>query len=95
MLPEWTDYNGHMNLAFYIHLFDSSWEVLLEKFNIGESSAKNEKRTTFAVESRTTYDMEVKVGDHILFGKWSGTEATIDGVELLIMQQSDIMGIIE
>ena len=65
ILPEWTDYNGHMNLAFYIHLFDSSWEVLLEKFNIGEDSAKNEKRTTFAVESHTTYDMEVKVGDEV------------------------------
>tara|TARA_B110000196_G_C20969343_1_gene577893 strand:- start:241 stop:708 length:468 start_codon:yes stop_codon:yes gene_type:complete len=65
VLPEWTDYNGHMNLAFYIHLFDSSWEVLLEKFNIGEDSAKNEKRTTFAVESHTTYDMEVKVGDEV------------------------------
>ena len=62
---EWTDYNGHLNLAFYIHLFDSSWEVLLEKFNIGENSAKNEKRTTFAVESHTTYDMEVKVGDEV------------------------------
>ena len=65
VLQEWTDYNGHMNLAFYIHLFDSSWEVLLEKFNIGENSAKNEKRTTFAVESHTTYDMEVKVGDEV------------------------------
>ena len=65
VLPEWTDYNGHMNLAFYIHLFDSSWEVLLEKFNIGEHSAKNEKRTTFAVESHTTYDMEVKVNDEV------------------------------
>ena len=62
---EWTDYNGHMNLAFYIHLFDSSWEVLLEKFNIGEESAINQKRTTFAVESHTTYDMEVKVGDEV------------------------------
>ena len=62
---EWTDYNGHMNLAFYIHLFDSSWEVLLEKFNIGAESAKNQKRTTFAVESHTTYDMEVKVGDEV------------------------------
>jgi acyl-CoA thioester hydrolase len=65
VLPEWTDYNGHMNLAFYIHLFDSSWEVLLEKFNIGQNSAKNEKRTTFAVESHTTYDMEVKVHDEV------------------------------
>ena len=62
---EWTDYNGHMNLAFYIHLFDSSWEVLLEKFNIGEESAKSQKRTTFAVESHTTYDMEVKVGEEV------------------------------
>ena len=63
VLPEWTDYNGHMNLAFYIHLFDSSWEVLLEKFNIGENSAKNENRTTFAVESHTKYIKEVKEGD--------------------------------
>jgi len=62
---EWTDYNGHMNLAFYIHLFDASWEVLLENFNIGEDAAKNHKRTTFAVESHTTYDMEVKVGDEV------------------------------
>ena len=38
---------------------------------------------------------EVKAGDRVLFGKWSGTEATIDGVELLIMKESDIMGIIE
>ena len=42
----------------------------------------------------TIAPMEVKVGDQILFGKWSGTEATIDGQELLIMQESDIMGII-
>ena len=41
---EWTDYNGHMNLAFYIHLFDAGWEVLLQKFNMGEDSAKKEKK---------------------------------------------------
>ncbi|WP_371037454.1 MULTISPECIES: co-chaperone GroES [unclassified Rhodosalinus] len=39
--------------------------------------------------------MDVKEGDHILFGKWSGTEVTIDGEELLIMKESDILGIIE
>ena len=60
---DWTDYNGHMNLAFYIHLFDAGWEVLLQKFNMGEDSAKKEKKTTFAVESHTTYDKEVKEGD--------------------------------
>jgi len=39
--------------------------------------------------------LEVKAGDKILFGKWSGTEVKLDGQELLIMKESDIMGIIE
>jgi len=39
--------------------------------------------------------LEVKAGDRILFGKWSGTEVKIDGEELLIMKESDIMGIVE
>ncbi len=38
--------------------------------------------------------LDVKAGDKILFGKWSGTEVTIDGDELIIMNESDIMGII-
>jgi chaperonin GroES len=39
--------------------------------------------------------LDVKAGDRILFGKWSGTEVKIDGEDLLIMKESDIMGIIE
>jgi chaperonin GroES len=39
--------------------------------------------------------LDVKSGDRVLFGKWSGTEVKIDGEELLIMKESDIMGIIE
>ena len=62
---EWADYNGHMNLAFYIHLFDTAWEVLLGKFDIGEESAIIQKKTTFAVESHTTYNKELKVGDEV------------------------------
>jgi len=38
--------------------------------------------------------MDVKAGDKILFGKWSGTEITLDGEELLIMKESDILGLI-
>ena len=41
------------------------------------------------------HKLDVKKGDRILFGKWSGTEVKIDGDELLIMKESDIMGIIE
>ncbi len=39
--------------------------------------------------------LDVKAGDTVLFGKWSGTEVKIDGEELLIMKESDIMGVIE
>ena len=39
--------------------------------------------------------MCVKKGDRVLFGKWSGTEVTIDGEELLIMKESDVLGIVE
>ena len=39
--------------------------------------------------------LDVKVGDRVLFGKWSGTEIKIDGTDLLIMKESDIMGIID
>ncbi|MCA0199632.1 MAG: co-chaperone GroES [Proteobacteria bacterium] len=46
-------------------------------------------------ESGKLVPLDVKKGDRILFGKWSGTEVKIDGKELLIMKESDIMGIIE
>jgi chaperonin GroES len=39
--------------------------------------------------------IDLKVGDKVLFGKWSGTEVKLDGVELLIMKESDIMGVLE
>ena len=39
--------------------------------------------------------LDVKAGDRVLFGKWSGTEVKIDGEELLIMKESDIMGVVE
>jgi len=46
-------------------------------------------------EDGKIHPLDVKKGDRILFGKWSGTEVKIDGDELLIMKESDIMGIIQ
>jgi chaperonin GroES len=51
------------------------------------SGARNEQGQVVA--------LDVKAGDRILFGKWSGTEVKLDGEELLIMKESDIMGVIE
>jgi chaperonin GroES len=46
-------------------------------------------------ESGKLVPLDVKAGDRVLFGKWSGTEVKIDGEELLIMKESDVMGVIE
>lgn len=46
-------------------------------------------------ESGKLVPLDVKVGDTIMFGKWSGTEVKVDGQELLIMKESDIMGVVE
>jgi chaperonin GroES len=46
-------------------------------------------------ETGVLVPMEVKAGDRVLFGKWSGTEVKLDGEELLIMKESDILGIID
>jgi len=57
-----------------------------EVVSVGPGSTNEDGKTT---------PMDVKAGDRVLFGKWSGTEVTIDGEELLIMKESDIMGEIE
>ena len=46
-------------------------------------------------ESGKLLPLDLKTGDRILFGKWSGTEVKIDGEELLIMKESDVMGVVE
>ena len=62
---EWTDYNKHMNVAYYVLVFDESWEVMLQKFKMGENSAKTSQMSTMAVESHITYNNEVKEGDEV------------------------------
>ena len=65
IINDWTDYNGHMNLAFYILVFDKGAEEILSKFKMGEQSAKTTKKTTMAVESHTTYNNEVKENEEV------------------------------
>ena len=63
---DWTDYNGHMNVAYYVLIFDLfGAEVLMDKFNMGEESAKKMKKSTMVVESHITYNQEVKEGDEV------------------------------
>ena len=62
---EWTDYNNHMNMAYYVLVFDQIWEKILEKFKMGELSAKTTNMSTMVVETHTTYNNEVKEGDEV------------------------------
>ena len=65
IIKEWTDYNNHMNLSYYILVFDLAAEVMLSKFKMGEHSAKTTKKSTMVVETHTTYNNEVKEGDDV------------------------------
>ena len=65
IIKEWTDYNNHMNLSYYILVFDLGAEVMLSKFQMGEHSAKTTKKSTMVVETHTTYNNEVKEGDNV------------------------------
>ena len=65
IVNEWTDYNNHMNLSFYILVFDKAAEKILSKFNMGEEAAIKTKRSTMVVETHTTYNKEVKEDDDV------------------------------
>ena len=66
IIKDWTDYNGHMNVAYYVLIFDIfGAEILMNKFKMGEHSAKTTKKSTMVVETHTTYSQEVKEGDEV------------------------------
>ena len=62
---EWTDYNGHLNVAYYVYVFDMAADVMLDNFKMGGVSAKKDKKSTFVVEMHTNYNQEVKLGEEV------------------------------
>ena len=60
IINKWIDYNNHLNMTYYVLIFDKAWEVMLEKFQMGETSAKKTNKSTMVVETHTTYNNEVK-----------------------------------
>ncbi|HKM61110.1 MAG TPA: thioesterase family protein [Acidisphaera sp.] len=61
--PEWIDYNGHMNLAYYVLVFDHATDVLFDTLGIGAHYVGQGHCSMFAVETHTLYEREVHVGD--------------------------------
>ena len=65
VIKEWTDYNGHLNVAFYVRIFDIAADIMLDNFNMGGISAKKDKKTTFVAEMHTIYNQEVRLGEEV------------------------------
>jgi len=65
VIKEWTDYNGHLNVAFYVHVFDIAADIMLDNFRMGGHSAKQDKKTTFVAEMYTAYKQEVRLGEEM------------------------------
>ena len=65
VIKEWTDYNDHLNVAFYVHVFDIAADVMLDSFKMGGQSAKENQKTTFVAEMYTAYKQEVRLGEEI------------------------------
>ena len=66
VIEEWIDYNDHMNVSYYLLIFDKyGADKLNEIFKMGELSAKTTKKSTMIVESHITYNQELKVNDEV------------------------------
>lgn len=64
---EWIDYNGHMNVAYYLLAFDHATDAVLDRFGIGKSYAQAENRSVFVVDAHLTYSREVTEGAPLRF----------------------------
>ncbi len=81
-------------------MIPNQWYAILESGEVKPGkpvgvTRMGEKLVLWRDEKGQLQPLDVKAGDRVLFGKWSGTEVKIDGVEYLIMKESDIMGVIE
>ena len=63
VLPDWIDRNGHMNLAYYVVLFDQATDVLFEALGVGSRFTGQTGTSLFIVETHTTYERELRVGE--------------------------------
>ena len=65
IIKEWTDYNNHLNVAYYVRVFDIAADIMLDNFKMGGQSAKKDKKTTFVAEMHTIYNQEVRLGEEV------------------------------
>jgi len=70
VLPEWIDHNGHMNLAYYVVLFDQATDLLFDALGIGSAYRSATGNGTFAVEAHTLWERELLVAERVRVASW-------------------------
>jgi acyl-CoA thioester hydrolase len=65
VLPEWIDVNGHMNMAYYVVLFDQATDLMYDTLGIGQAYRDATGNSTFTAETHTRYEREVHVGERV------------------------------
>ena len=63
--PDWVDYNGHMNVAYYVLIFDHATDAFLEKIGMNEAHREATGSSVFVAEAHITYDNEVMAGERV------------------------------
>ncbi len=104
--PEWIDYNGHMNVAYYVLAFDHATDRFLDLIDLGHDYMKRTNNSSFVLETHVTYAREVKRGDplrftlqlldadekrlHYYFEMFHGTEGYLAATSELISMHVDL-----
>jgi acyl-CoA thioester hydrolase len=65
VLPEWIDANGHMNLAYYVVLFDQATDLMYDTLGVGQAYREATGNSTFTAETHTLYEREVRSGERV------------------------------
>jgi acyl-CoA thioester hydrolase len=64
--PQWIDYNGHMNVAFYVLAFDKATDGLLDHLGLGETYRRTTDRSVYVLEAHVSYERELRLGEPLL-----------------------------
>jgi acyl-CoA thioester hydrolase len=65
VLPEWIDANGHMNLAYYVVLFDQATDLMYDVIGVGQAYREATGNSTFTAETHTLYERELRLGERV------------------------------
>ena len=82
--PEWIDPNGHMNLAYYLVLFDHAFDLILAEWDLDWAYTKRTRQSLFAVETHTLHEQELLAGEAVRVHSWV---VGVDGKRLHIAQE--------